>query len=227
MIVLDDYIVEQRERIRYGRKETNTSKKFRCYCISCKKDRGYQAKSRYNKKPMCLKCVTNTKDHRQKLKKNHWSKTGRYSPPKLSPEQKKESDDRNRKWEKNYQKVYYQRYKKQIHERRKQNMTLNTRISSNVRSRLYQCLKRKSSFKLLGCSLEELKKHLESQFTEGMSWDNYGRDGWHIDHIKPLASFDLTKNDDISKACHYTNLQPLWAEDNLRKNRLYPISQQD
>lgn len=62
---------------------------------------------------------------------------------------------------------------------------------------------------------DELRAHLEAQFQAGMSWDNYGE--WHIDHIKPLASFDLEDTDQLKLACHYTNLQPLWAKDNLSK----------
>ena len=70
----------------------------------------------------------------------------------------------------------------------------------------------------LGCSIPELKQHLESKFTEGMTWDNWGLFGWHIDHIIPLASFDLTDREQFLNACHYTNLQPLWAKDNIQKS---------
>ena len=59
--------------------------------------------------------------------------------------------------------------------------------------------------------------HLEKQFQPGMSWDNHGYDGWHVDHIRPCASFDLTDEEQVRKCFHYTNLQPLWAKDNLRK----------
>ena len=90
-----------------------------------------------------------------------------------------------------------------------------------VRSRLSKAIinnrKAGSAVSDLGCSIEELKRHLESQFQPGMTWDNYGRYGWHIDHIKALSKFNLTDPEEFREACHYTNLQPLWAEDNLRK----------
>lgn len=69
----------------------------------------------------------------------------------------------------------------------------------------------------MGCSTETLKLHLEKQFKPGMTWGNHGVKGWHIDHIKPCASFDLTKPDDQLKCFHYTNLQPLWWHENLSK----------
>jgi hypothetical protein len=76
--------------------------------------------------------------------------------------------------------------------------------------------------KLLGCTFEYARSHLEAQFTKGMGWDNYGVNGWHIDHIIPCASFDLTDPDQQRQCFHYTNLQPLWAEDNLRKSDKLP-----
>ena len=70
---------------------------------------------------------------------------------------------------------------------------------------------------LAGCDIEYLVEYLEDQFQAGMSWENHGRDGWHIDHIKPCASFDLTKLEDQKQCFHYTNLQPLWAYQNQSK----------
>jgi len=72
--------------------------------------------------------------------------------------------------------------------------------------------------KLVGCSRGFLINHLESQFTDGMTWENYGRLSWHIDHIEPLCSFDLTDLQQVKKAIHYSNLQPLFAEDNRKKS---------
>jgi len=100
---------------------------------------------------------------------------------------------------------------------------IENRIKANLRSRLSRAVKRQlkggSAVKDLGCSIGELRSHLEDKFTEGMSWDNYGK--WHIDHIKPLDIFDLTNSEDLKVACHYSNLQPLWATDNLSKGAKY------
>jgi len=74
-----------------------------------------------------------------------------------------------------------------------------------------------SAVRDLGCGINELKEYLESLFLEGMTWENHGIHGWHIDHIIPLSSFDLTDRGQILIACNYKNLQPLWAKDNLSK----------
>jgi hypothetical protein len=68
----------------------------------------------------------------------------------------------------------------------------------------------------LGCSIAYFKNYIASLFCDGMSWDNYGE--WHLDHVRPLASFDLSKREEFLQAAHHTNYQPLWALDNCRKN---------
>lgn len=73
------------------------------------------------------------------------------------------------------------------------------------------------TLELLGTTKEGLKAHLEKQFQPGMSWDNHSQFGWHIDHIRPCASFDLTDPAQQRACFHYTNLQPLWWLDNQRK----------
>ena len=76
--------------------------------------------------------------------------------------------------------------------------------------------KDQSSDELFGCTYQELRDHLEAQFTEGMTWENYGQ--WHLDHKRPCSSFDLSDPEQQKQCFHYTNLQPLWGEDNLRKS---------
>lgn len=98
---------------------------------------------------------------------------------------------------------------------------LNARLKQNLRNRLYWAVKDNykggSAVGNLGCTIPELKAYLESKFQPGMTWENYSFKGWHIDHVVPLSRFDLTKLEEVKKACHYSNLQPLWAEDNLSK----------
>jgi hypothetical protein len=76
-----------------------------------------------------------------------------------------------------------------------------------------------SSKELLGCTAEELKVYIESKFKPGMTWENYGREGWHIDHVKACANFDLTNPAQQRECFHYTNLQPLWAQENRKKGK--------
>lgn len=94
------------------------------------------------------------------------------------------------------------------------------RIKKTIRTRVWNALKgickSESTEELLGCSFESLKLKLESQFLSGMSWENYGK--WHIDHIKPCSSFDLSKDSEQKKCFHHTNLQPMWASDNILKS---------
>lgn len=70
----------------------------------------------------------------------------------------------------------------------------------------------------LGCSILDFKLYIESKFKPGMSWNNWSIHGWHIDHIIPLSSFNLNDRNEFLKAVHYTNLQPLWAHENLSKS---------
>ena len=94
---------------------------------------------------------------------------------------------------------------------------LSCRLRSRLRCALQGNYKSGSAVADLGCSIDELKMYLESKFQTDMTWDNWSYEGWHIDHIVPLASFDLTDRKQLLLACHYTNLQPLWAIDNLSK----------
>ncbi|MFD4932853.1 hypothetical protein ABEY41_28125 [Peribacillus butanolivorans] len=95
------------------------------------------------------------------------------------------------------------------------------KIRQSLRNKVQTAIKNnKESAKvseLLGCTVEQARKHLESQFKEGMSWDNYGLKGWHIDHVTACMYFDLTDEEQQKECFHYTNLQPLWAEVNWSK----------
>ena len=106
-----------------------------------------------------------------------------------------------------------------VYEKEKRKTDIIWKIKKNLRGRLWAALKGadKSSktLELLGCSLEELKKHLQNKFEDGMNWDNYGV--WHLDHIIGCANFDLSDPEQQKICFHYTNLQPMWGENNIKK----------
>ena len=128
--------------------------------------------------------------------------------------------------EKERQKKYFLNNKVKINEQhkkytqKKRKSDILFKLSDNIKSRLRQFLKSKNisknnkTFEIVGCTSSYLKQYLESKFIINMCWENYGE--WHIDHIIPLSS--AKTEEEIYKLCHYTNLQPLWAKDNLRKS---------
>lgn len=119
-----------------------------------------------------------------------------------------------------YQKEYRLKNKAQrnIKDRQRKLVDASYRIACNLRSRLTKVTKEKygvSSIRNLGCSVEQFKEYLQSKFEVGMTWENYGQ--WHIDHIFPLSKADLTQKEELLRVCHYSNLQPMWATENIKK----------
>ena len=141
----------------------------------------------------------------------------------------KEYKEKNAEWYRKYAKEYYLQNREKIIERSKQNLyrrieeDVGFKILQRCRARLYQAIKgsvkSRRTIELIGCTVEYLMEHLEKQFQEGMTWDNYGE--WHIDHIRPCASFDFSDEAQQKECFNYRNLQPLWAEDNFRKSDKY------
>jgi len=128
-------------------------------------------------------------------------------------------------------KEYYERNKKVIkkrvqirHDQRIQE-DIQYKLRWSLRNRLRCAIKRNlktgSAVKDLGCTIADFKSHIESLWQDGMNWNNWTTNGWHIDHIKPLRDFDLTNPEELKRACHYSNLQPLWADDNYKKEYLH------
>lgn len=155
------------------------------------------------------------KEYRKEYKKDH--------PEKLIESWKKSRIKRYEKRKIN-QKNYIEKNRKQINEyavNRRKNNSIH-KISHNIRGRIRDFLKSNNmiktnkTFEIIGCTPEFLKDHLENQFMDGMSWENYGYYGWHIDHIIPL--YCGKTEDEIYNLCHYINLQPLWRKDNQIKN---------
>ena len=133
----------------------------------------------------------------------------------------KDNQEKFKGWKRKYKKKNWENileYNKEYNKNRYHADPLH-KLKINLRNRTYKIFKTKSwikggsSEKLLGCDWETAMKRIESQFEPWMTWDNHGE--WHIDHIIPLAS--ATTKEEIKKLCHYTNLQPLLAEENLSK----------
>ena len=165
----------------------------------CKDCRSKDSKERYkqNREEICRRCRIYSRKNPEKSRENH------------------------KRWRSE------NRARLRDYDRERYNENITRRITQNLRSRTRMVLngvsKSSSTMALLGCTAEEYRKHLEDQFQEGMSWDNYGNPNgdhtkcWHVDHIRPCASFDLTQEDQQRACFHYTNLQPLWAKENLSK----------
>ena len=144
----------------------------------------------------------------------------------------KNNKDKKKKWDKKYrdnnkekislQRKIYRQKNKQIlanYVKSRYQKESNFKLKMVLRHRIYMALKGKVKSKttkdLLGCTIEELWIHLKKSFKPGMTKENYGK--WHVDHIRPCSSFDLTKPEEQAKCFHYTNLQTLWAHENLSK----------
>lgn len=136
--------------------------------------------------------------------------------------QKPEVKEQQRIYEKSYNKKPKSKERKKQYFFLRYTTDINFKLAHILRTRIYQALKNRKTihtYSLVGCSIENLRCYLENQFDDGMSWKNYGK--WHIDHIIPCASFDLTQEDEQKRAFHFSNLQPLWASKNLSKGARY------
>lgn len=158
----------------------------------------------------CKKCQLEIK---QNLRKNN---------PEKYKEQTKKYYEKTKDSQKEKKKIWIQnnreKYNSYWTNRKKEDIEF--KLITDMRSRLSTYLSKKGvtkknkTFDIVGCSPLELKEHLEKQFVIGMTWEN--RSEWHIDHIIPLSS--AKTEDELYKLCHYTNLQPLWAIDNIEKS---------
>lgn len=157
-------------------------------------------------RPDCKLCVKN------------YEMTQRVNNPTLMSEKLKKFYKDNPEKRKEYRKNYKSRKHEQRKERRNSDPIFN--LINRVRCRIWKYItlfditKTNKTFEIVGCSPQFLKEHLEKQFIDGMTWEN--RSEWHIDHKIPLSS--AKTEEELYKLCHYTNLQPLWAEENLKKS---------
>jgi len=198
-------------------------------CKECTKERKRDYRSRNPEKAAA--CLSKWKEANVDRVKIHRArdaakqKEKRRLRPKQPPKKRSSlsAEERTRRRRESYAR-WYEKHKHEHSRRTKQKRANNPgfRIACNLRKRLSFLVRKASATKtkqtlaLLGCPLKSFLLYLESLWEPGMSWDNYGE--WHIDHVVPCAIFDLTKPDHQERCFHFSNLQPLWAVDNWRKN---------
>ena len=165
-----------------------------------------------------FKDTRSTTGLRRECKACHGSKTEEYKIKRSLYDKQRRSTEKHKQ---NRRDKENRKFKEDIHFKLKKSLRdrINKAIKNNQKSG--------SAVRDLGCSIKELKQYLESRFYsnpktgERMFWSNYTYTGWHIDHVKPLSLFDLTDREQFLEACHYTNLQPLWSEENFKKGNKY------
>ncbi|MFA5031323.1 MAG: hypothetical protein WC495_07110, partial [Patescibacteria group bacterium] len=201
-----------------------------------KEERKLKGKEYYqnNKEKISLQRKEYRKNHKKEIKEHYQKNKEKILQKKKEYRKihKEEIDTYNKKYSKCHKeerKKYDKEYRKKHKIKRNKNRNaklktdINFKIAFNLRTRLRSAIKNNqkvgSAVRDLGCTIPELKLYLESKFQDGMSWKNYGYWGWHIDHIIPLYSFNLQNREEFLKACHYTNLQPMWAEENFKKGK--------
>jgi hypothetical protein len=168
------------------------SKRYHHWCLKCYKDRGFAYKNKILKEQFCHKCKMKLEEVKALI--------GQLSSLRVHTDKTRSKISA----------TLYSKYGT--------NPTI-SKIKRNLRSRLNKAIHGKyktgSAVEDLGCSIIEFISHIELKFSPQMTWANYGE--WQIDHIVPLCQFNLQNELELKKACHYTNLQPLWSADNLKK----------
>jgi hypothetical protein len=174
----------------------------------------------------CKSCTRNRINKyrkKNKEKTNSWNRETYYRNIEKHKQTKKNYRDRTKEEQKKRAKKYREHNKEKIknYTKNRKKHDIAFKLRCNVRSRIKNFLKSKNitknnrTFQIVGCDPVKLKEHIENQFRDGMTWENYGLNGWHIDHIIPLKNAK-TENE-IFELCHFTNLQPLWWYENLEK----------
>lgn len=189
-------------------------------CSSCKIEKHIDefSKDKNKKDGLQYKCKLCNKEYFNKYYDNNKN----YLLNKFKDYRNSNKEKRKEYCKKNKEKINENR--RQYFKKRKQadsffkfNCNVRNLITNSFRRGANQFRKNAKSEYILGCTIEEFKKHIEKKFTKGMSFDNYGE--WHLDHIKPLAL--ATTEEEVVNLNHYTNFQPLWAEDNFKKGAKY------
>lgn len=198
------WVTDNKEKVKSSRRDYNSS------------ERRKKSKEKYNnsEKGAQINRAYNTSEQTRARKQDRRKKQGvRPLRSQVEKEKRRQSDEMNR--ERN-RVLDNERYRTNV------NVRIKTCVSGRIRGALFRygkgvVPKSKSTAELVGCTIAELARHLESQFELGMTWKNQGFHGWHIDHKIPCAAFDLSDPEQQKKCFHYSNLQPMWRLYNISK----------
>jgi len=208
------------------RKISKTSEKYYSYCRSCEKlyykinkEKVLKQKKEYynqNKELILLKVKSYQDNNKFKIQEKNKQYREKNKLHLLEKEKNRRLNNLDKFKERD--RLYYQKNKDKIHarERKKRKTDPLFKLANNLRRRINHYLKNKCNGleNIIGLDLQNFKVYIESKFVDGMCWEKVGKE-IHIDHIIPLCS--AKNEDELKKLCHYTNLQPLWAKDNLKK----------
>lgn len=182
---------------------------------------------KYYAKDLCQKHYVREKRAANPTKRDPYDQAYRERHKEEKARRDKIYREDNKERLKEYFKKYHTEHKdeKRTYEANKKASDINYRICHSLRNRIRLAIKNKqkvgSAVRDLGCSIGSFRLFIENQFEPGMSWDNYGQ--WHLDHVIPLSSFDLTDRTQFLDAANWLNYQPLWATDNIRKGSSPPF----
>jgi len=134
-------------------------------------------------------------------------------------DRREEANERARLWYKDNKDKVIKRMSNRFHSDIEYQLILNCRryVNQKIKQNVIPAKKAYKTLDLLGCTVEKLKEHLESYFEEGMTWESYGANGWHIDHVVPCSLFDFTDPEQQKKCFHYSNLRPMHWRENISK----------
>lgn len=220
-----DYVAKQRARYHARRQDPAAREKARAQSLAnyhrrIKEDPAARQRHRETVRRAAKKLRENNREEfnrkMREFRANHKTELSAYD--------KARYQDKTRRWRSNPETLTKYQRRNNEYAKHKRRTDLNCRLAEVLRGRLWKVIrnriKTESALVLVGCTIDELIIHLESQFRAGMSWANYGRGfgKWNIDHVLPCSAFDLSDPEQQKKCFHYSNLQPLWSIENSSKN---------
>jgi hypothetical protein len=211
-----DKIVKESKQVKVsklGRNSNHSEKEIQEFLISAEKIGIKKTCKKYNITPGVISYWRNVEKRRERALESYKAA----DKEKIKSKQK-EWRENNTEHIKQYNKTYYPSYSKEWLKDPVNKLIKHQRVRLFNALKYQEVEKKTSCLKYLGCTIKEFHSYIEEQFSKGMTWENWGNNGWHIDHIKPCSLFDLSDISEQKKCFHFTNTQPMWSHENISKN---------